>query len=76
MIGKDSRVKVTRGILAGRQGTVLQDMGTTGFTFAKGEPWVRVKLDGAELPVLFVTFDLKEILPAAGFGAGHPTKGS
>jgi hypothetical protein len=51
-------------------------MGTTGFTFAKGEPWVRVKLDGAELPVLFVTFDLKEILPAGGFGGGDPTKRS
>jgi hypothetical protein len=76
MIRKDSRVKITRGILAGSQGTVLQDVRSSGFTFARGEPWVQVKLDGAELPVLFVTFDLKEILPAAGFGTGHPTKGT
>jgi hypothetical protein len=59
-----------RGVLAGRQGTVLQDMGSAGFSFAKGEPWVRVQLDGPELPVLFVTFDLKEILPNAGFQNG------
>ncbi|HEY4708781.1 MAG TPA: hypothetical protein VIH46_01290 [Candidatus Acidoferrales bacterium] len=74
MIGKDSRVRITRGILAGRQGTVLQDVGSSRYTFAKGEPWVRVKLDGAELPILFVTFDLKEILPVAGFGSGQPAK--
>lgn len=72
MITKDSRVRITRGILAGRQGTVLQNMGSAGFTFARGEPWVRVQLDGPELPVLFVTFDLTEILPAAGFGSGLP----
>jgi len=76
MIGKDSRVRITRGNSAGRHGTVLQDMGSAVFTFARGEPWVRVKLDGAELPVLFVTFDLKEILPAAGFGSAPPVAGT
>jgi hypothetical protein len=76
MIAKDSRVRITRGILAGRQGTVLQDMGSAGFTFARGEPWVRVKLDGAQLPVLCVTFDLKELLPAASFGSAPPVEGA
>jgi hypothetical protein len=72
MIRKDSRVKITRGTLAGRQGRVLQDMGSVGFSFTKGEPWVRVHLDGPELPILLVTFDLKEIPAPAGLGSGLP----
>lgn len=70
MIGKGSRVRITRGFFDGRQGTVLDEVGSGGFSFIRGGPSVRVRLDGPEAPISVVAFDLREIQPRASFTSG------
>jgi len=72
MIAKGSRVRIMRGAFEGHQGTVLDEVGSGGFSLVRGGPSVRVRLDGPGTPVSVVAFDLKEFLPQASVRSGPP----
>ncbi len=60
MIAKGSRVRIMCGPYEGHDGTVLDEVGSAEFSFSRGGPSVRVRLDGSGTSVSLVLFDLKE----------------
>ncbi len=72
MIGKGSRVRIMRGAFEGHQGTVLDEVGSGGFSLIRGGPSVRVRLDGLGTPIPVVAFDLREFPARENFRSGPP----
>ncbi len=67
MIAKGSRVRIMSGPYEGHDGTVLDEVGAAGFSFSRGGPSIRVRLDGSGTSVSLVLFDLKEFPARANF---------
>ena len=70
MIAKGSRVRIMGGIYEGGHGTVLDEVGSAEFSFSRGGPSVRVRLDGPGTYVSVVLFDLKEFPARANLKSG------
>jgi hypothetical protein len=70
MITRGSRVRIMGGTYEGCDGMVLDDLGSADFSFSRGGPSVRVRLDGPGTSVSVVLFDLKEFPARANLKSG------
>jgi tRNA G37 N-methylase TrmD len=70
MIAKGSRVRIMCGPYEGYDGTVLDEVGSAEFSFSRGGPSVRVRLDGSGTSVSLVLFDLKAFPARESFKTG------
>lgn len=70
MIAKGSRVRIMGGTYEGCDGMVLDEVGSADFSFSRGGPSVRVRLDGPGTSVSIVLFDLKEFPARENFKSG------
>ena len=75
MIAKGSRVRIMCGPYEGHDGTVLDEVGSAGFSFSRGGPSIRVRLDGSGTSISVVLFDLKAFptRPSLKSGAASAT---